>query len=82
MHPISHSRHYPCSLHVDSCPSSFTLWPSVPMLYEAQQLHVAFLFKWFFGCVVVLQLIILSLCPSLITLWKLFENLLQNLMVN
>src|SRR5882724_7438891 len=43
--PVSHSHHYPHSLHVDSHHSSLTLRPSVPMSYEAQRFCVSFVYK-------------------------------------
>src|SRR5882724_5602034 len=43
--PVPHSRHNPLSLHADSCHSSLTVWPCVPMSYEAKKLGVSFLYR-------------------------------------
>src|SRR5882724_6759507 len=43
--PVPHSRRHPLSLHADSCHSSLTVRPFVPMSYEAQRHGVSLLYR-------------------------------------
>src|SRR5882724_2916294 len=43
--PVPHSRRHPLSLHADSCHSSLTVRPRVPMSYEAQRRGVSLLYR-------------------------------------